>query len=273
MSNFEVDIGGGWTGSVPSTSPASPQSASIYIATGSWELDTISTFVGAPTNSPFIFNLGTVFVNNAMIRANSVNSSAGSYAYAIVTAANPTVIKNSTIWYNSQYNGAFLTINADNIQGVTQIFEDVYFKDDNTGTPAKPMFSINWGSNYYWQSYIKVLPFFDSQNRYFGGFPPSLQANPPASGTVYQNQNPTPIRILLPVYASTSGTAGSVSVAMGNNSSGTSPPTIPTIYTKFINGSTTSTSPEIAEVVVPAGWYYSFTGTGVTFGTATVLPA
>ncbi|MEM3862244.1 MAG: hypothetical protein QW203_07175, partial [Thermoplasmatales archaeon] len=67
--------------------------------------------------------------------------------------------------------------------------------------------------------------------------------------------------------ATTSGTAGSVAIALGSTS------TPSTIGTKFINGSTSSSATEIIELVVPAGWYYEFTSTGVTFGTATVLPA
>ncbi|MEM3860627.1 MAG: hypothetical protein QW478_14740, partial [Candidatus Micrarchaeaceae archaeon] len=95
----------------------------------------------------------------------------------------------------------------------------------------------------------------------------TIPANPPASATVYQNTNPFDIRIYLPAYATTSGTAGSVAIALGSSS------TPSTIGTKFINGSTSSSATEIIELVVPAGWYYEFTATGVTFGTATVLPA
>ncbi|MEM3845518.1 MAG: hypothetical protein QXU98_07450 [Candidatus Parvarchaeota archaeon] len=96
---------------------------------------------------------------------------------------------------------------------------------------------------------------------------PSIAANPPVTATVYQNQNPFDIRIYLPAYATTSGTAGSVAIALGSSSSPS------TIGTKYINGSTSSSATEIIELVVPAGWYYEFTATGVTFGTATVLPA
>ena len=48
---------------------------------------------------------------------------------------------------------------------------------------------------------------------------PTLSTNPPASGTVYQNTNAYDIRIYLPVYASTSGTAGTV--AYGEDASST----------------------------------------------------
>ena len=93
----------------------------------------------------------------------------------------------------------------------------------------------------------------------------SLAANPPVSGTVYQNTNPFDIEINLPVYATTSGTAGNVAIAKG----ATSTPT--TVGTQYVNGATSSTSADIIRLKVPAEWYYSFTASGVTFGTATIF--
>ena len=87
----------------------------------------------------------------------------------------------------------------------------------------------------------------------------------PVSGTVYQNTNPYDIEIDLPVYATTSGTAGYVTVAKG----ATSTPTA--IGNQFVSGSTSSTSTDIIKLIVPAGWYYEFTASGVTFGTASVF--
>ena len=94
---------------------------------------------------------------------------------------------------------------------------------------------------------------------------PTLSTNPPTSGTVYQNTNPYDIRIYLPAYASTSGTAGTVVIALGSSSSPS------TIGTRYISGSTSSSSTDILELVVPAGWYYEYTLTGVTLATATVV--
>ena len=95
---------------------------------------------------------------------------------------------------------------------------------------------------------------------------PTLSANPPASGTVYQNTNPYNIEIDLPAYATTSGTAGYVTIAKGSSSS-----SLTTIGNQFVNGSTSSTSVDIIRLRVPAGWYYEFTASGVTFGTASVF--
>ena len=95
---------------------------------------------------------------------------------------------------------------------------------------------------------------------------PTISANPPVSATVYQNTNPYAIEIDLPVYASTSGTAGYVTIAKGSSSS-----SLTTIGNQFVNGSTSSTSVDIIRLRVPAGWYYEFTASGVTFGTASVF--
>jgi len=94
---------------------------------------------------------------------------------------------------------------------------------------------------------------------------PSLSANPPVSGTVYQNKTGTAYKIYLPVYASTAGTAGYVTIERGATSSPS------TIGNRYINGATSSTSVDIIELDVPPGHYYSFTASGVTFGTASVF--
>ena len=94
---------------------------------------------------------------------------------------------------------------------------------------------------------------------------PTLSANPPVSDTVYQNTNPYDIEIDLPSYASTAGTAGYVTLAKGSTSTPTS------IGNQYVSGDTSDTSEQIIRLRVPAGWYYSFTASGVTFGTASVF--
>ena len=93
----------------------------------------------------------------------------------------------------------------------------------------------------------------------------TLSIPAPASGTVYQNTNPFDIEIDLPAYATTSGTAGYVTIAKG----ATSTPTA--IGNQYVSGDTSDTSEQIIRLKVPANWYYSFTASGVTFGTASVF--
>ena len=98
------------------------------------------------------------------------------------------------------------------------------------------------------------------------GTPASISTNPPVSATVYQNTNPYPIEIDLPVYATTAGTAGYVTIAKGASSS-----SLTTIGNQYVSGDTSDTSEQIIRLRVPAGWYYEFTASGVTFGTASVF--
>ena len=93
----------------------------------------------------------------------------------------------------------------------------------------------------------------------------NISVNPPASGTVYQNNNQFDIEIDLPVYATTAGTAGYVTVAKGASSTPTA------IGNQYVSGDTSDTSEQIIRLRVPAGWYYEFTASGVTFGTASVF--
>ncbi|MEM3860589.1 MAG: hypothetical protein QW478_14550 [Candidatus Micrarchaeaceae archaeon] len=93
----------------------------------------------------------------------------------------------------------------------------------------------------------------------------TLPANPPVSGTVYQNNTGYNIKIMLPVYATTSGTAGTVAIALGSTGS---PSTITTIQ---VAGTTSASATQLIVLDVPSAWYYEFTATGVTFATATVM--
>ena len=89
-------------------------------------------------------------------------------------------------------------------------------------------------------------------------------ASPLISGTVYQNTLGTSITLYQPAYATTSGTAGSVAVALGSSSSPS------TLYTDLIDAGATSGSPRTLILRVPPGWYYSFTASGATLATAQI---
>jgi len=259
--NPQCDADSGWTGSVPNPS-YSPQSAGYYIASGTVMIINNNTFIGIQGNYPYVNNFGFLYVYGGYYMATGTE-------YVFKSPGSQISVESAQIRYNSLNNGVFQAVNA--INGPQFLsFKNITYIDDNTGTPAVQPFNINYGDNYGWYSTLHVEPYFDNQQRYYGGYPPTLQTNPPVSATIYQNQNPIKIKILLPAYATTSGTAGSVAVAMGNNQSSTNPPTIPTLFTKYINGATSSTQTELITIDVPSGWYYSFTGTGVDFGTAIV---
>ena len=98
----------------------------------------------------------------------------------------------------------------------------------------------------------------------------SISANPPVSGTVYQNTNGYDIRLKIPVtYSPTASAAATLAT-------GISPTSPPTTSTKVnIPAGLTAADGEILtyEMVVPAGWYYELVATNATIGTAEVQTA
>jgi len=126
-------------------------------------------------------------------------------------------------------------------------------------------FVTNNGTLTYFDKKNVIFDSTDAESIVFPTNSPTLSANPPASATVYQNTNPYDIEIDLPVYATTAGTAGYVTIAKG----ATSTPTA--IGNQYVSGDTSDTSEQIIRLRVPANWYYEFTASGVTFGTASVF--
>ena len=154
------------------------------------------------------------------------------------------------IYMNAGVHGSVTTYASARIRFVEGFngsdFTSIYDPPVIAGTPL----------NTYTQLVLEYTPIYPT---------PSISTNPPVSGTTYQNTNPYDIEIDLPVYATTSGTAGYVTIAKGSTSTPTA------IGNQFVNGSTSSTSVDIIRLRVPAGWYYEFTASGVTFGTASVF--
>lgn len=90
--------------------------------------------------------------------------------------------------------------------------------------------------------------------------------SPLASGVSYENASNVDITVYQQVYAATSGTNGSISASITNPSTNTTT----TLFTKFVSGSTTSSSPEMVTVRVPQGYNYRFTTTNATLGTTSI---
>ena len=112
---------------------------------------------------------------------------------------------------------------------------------------------------------LNGLPIFD-----FEQLPPSLSANPPISGSVYQNSNPFNIRLKIPItYNPTTTTTATLAT-------GISPSSTVTTSTKVsIPAGLTAADGQILtyEMIVPAGWYYELIATNATIGTVEVQPA
>ena len=97
-----------------------------------------------------------------------------------------------------------------------------------------------------------------------GGTVATLPASPLVSGTVYQNTGTLPLLIMQPVtYNPTSTVAATCAVALGSTS------TPPTIDTESEPAALVAGTVRNFTLMVPPGWYYSFTTTNAVLGTAT----
>ena len=263
---------------------------------GNDDLIKIDTIIGvggtANSNSMFGANVNHLMVGKLFLLSYAgANPSGTSYStmVSLVPGAECNFEMVDLFAYNNTAypNGSFI-INNSTFGGVVHIS---VLRDEMGGNNARSYFGsygfflqtskpnylyvdvLSGGTNIFTSPYGLENVFIgnNDSNRSAGAYAinksPTIAANPPASGTVYQNTNPYDIRIYLPAYATTSGTAGSVAIALSSSS------TPSTVGTKFVSGSTSSSATEIIELVVPAGWYYEFTASGVTFGTATVIAA
>ena len=107
--------------------------------------------------------------------------------------------------------------------------------------------------------------------RYEGNLPAAtLPANPPVSGTAYQNTNPYDIRLKIPVtYSPTSTAAATLATGISSTS------TVTTSTKVSIPAGLTAADGEILtyDMVVPAGQYYEVVVTNATIGTVEVQAA
>ena len=152
---------------------------------------------------------------------------------------------------------------SDSISNTAYCFIDIDEYGLGSNNTITPTFTNNSPTN----SSIRIRKFGTKEdgNTYYAPTP-SITPNPPASGTAYQNTNPYDILIYLPVYTSTSGTAGNVKASIGTSSS-----SLTQVVNDIVNSGTSSSNPRTIILKVPAGWYYEFTGTTTTFGTAIVV--
>ena len=99
---------------------------------------------------------------------------------------------------------------------------------------------------------------------------PTISANPPVSGTAYQNTNPYDIRLKIPVTYNPSTTAAAT---LATGISATS--TVTTSTKVSIPSGLTAADGQILtyDMVVPAGWYFELVATNATIGTVEVQAA
>ena len=226
---------------------------SVYIVTGSSDI----RFNNCGFNTSLFYcasvSSGAQSINNLSLIQNTLSSP--------VNSANP------IIGFSSKYSVSGGTAaNCQLNNGLQIIANNIRINSGVTYTTALQLPHVDTLSVILGNTWNIDPSYAGTLISYLSLSTPTISANPPISGTAYLNTNPYDIEIDLPVYATTAGTAGYVTVAKGSSSS-----SLTTIGNQFVNGSTSSTSVDIIRLRVPAGWYYEFTESGVTFGTASVF--
>lgn len=112
-----------------------------------------------------------------------------------------------------------------------------------------------------------TYPYFSS-DIVISGPTVSISANPPVSGTTYQNTNPYNIRLKIPVtYSPTSSAAATLATGISSSS------TVTTSTKVSIPAGVTTGQILTYDMVVPAGRYYELVVTNATIGTAEIQAA
>jgi hypothetical protein len=232
--------------------PATPSASKMFLGNADSTLFVGCVFVPNDTNYPLITiqptsgdNRGTV-LSGCAIKVPTVHNL--QFINAVATADGVSVT-----------GCAFEGLGANALQGQLLItgctFEDC----------VVPIISLSAGYrigiNQFSASSGTGVPFI------MGTITISPPANPLVNGTIYQNTNPFPIIIRQQVYPFNAGTAGLAVAYLG-----TSPTSNPQALSKFVSGSASNSNPELIELYIPSGWYYSMGLNGTLFGTTLISP-
>ena len=278
----------------PLSSSIQTSGAGPYIIEDCYFYDTAGTHIFSDAPNTIIKNnfleemvngINVEAINAQVIGNVILNNNTSSSAYQLLTSGYNALVKDNFFLYAGYQN---IIVNGGNAEISENMFDGTAGDSSSTATTTYAL-NITAGlanvskgglvfrNNTFIGPYLSSFPFnyvsntgLVIKNNYVmeGAnivLAPTLSANPPVSATVYQNTNPYPIEIDLPVYATTAGTAGYVTIAKGATS------TPSAIGNQYVSGDTSDTSEQIIRLRVPANWYYEFTASGVTFGTASVF--
>ena len=166
----------------------------------------------------------------------------------------------TTDWSNAEYDIYF--------NGSANVYGNIELYITGGSITDNPLVG---GNTQYNQLNIKQITGEGSISLFPRNVPiPTLSANPPVSGTAYQNTNPYDIRLKIPVTYNPTATAAAT-LATGISSTST----VTTTTKVSIPAGLTSADGQILtyEMVVPAGWYFEIVATNATIGTAEVQAA
>ena len=140
-----------------------------------------------------------------------------------------------------------------------------WYSDNNDGQGTNVIWQIQNSLGYTIQVYddgtFLIGRYIDGYHYVQVGRIPTAITPTIASGTVYQNTSSSYQTLTLPFYASTAGTAGTVTINMGTSST---PGAWTTVY---VSGGTSSTATTNFVLRVPPQWYYEVVVSGATIGT------
>ena len=248
-------------GGFPNTSPYMLTSA-IYTIINPMQFSTDSN-----TNGPsFACNNANVAIFGGLLRAGN-----NSNLLIDMIGGNVVNIYGTQLNFNSSYGYAIGSSAFGD--GYPIVLQNVYFNDSNTSstftypidTSELPNIKIE---NAYQTNTNYILSSFGSAS--IAGTKPTLSANPPISGTAYQNTNPFDIRLKIPItYNPTTTAAATLATGISSTS------TVTTTTKVSIPAGLTAADGQILtyDMVIPAGWYYELVATNATIGTAEVETA
>ena len=227
---------------------------SVYIVTGSSDI----RFNNCGFNSSLFYcasvSSGAQSINNLSLIQNTLSSP--------VNSANP------IIGFSSKYSVSGGT--ATNCQlnnGLQIIANNIRINSGVTYTTALQLPHVDTLSVILGNTWNIDPSYTGTLISYLSLSTPTISANPPVSGTAYQNTNPYDIRLKIPVtYNPTSTAAATLATGISSTS------TVTTTTKVSIPAGLTAADGQILtyDMVVPAGWYFELVATNATIGTAEV---
>ena len=213
-------------------------------------------------NPIYVNDCDSVVVMGAkqIVAANPLNGGAGNQSTGAITFIG--CYQNGEFMSNELANGDTWTIDKLQVIACTSTIttNSVFMANPNSASTV--IYDVEIGDEIY----------YSGAGRYTN-IPlnsPTISANPPVSGTAYQNTNPYDIRLKIPVtYNPTTTAAATLATGISSTS------TVTTSTKVSIPAGLTAADGEILtyEMVVPAGWYFELVATNATIGTAEVQAA
>jgi hypothetical protein len=194
----------------------------------------------------------SVFIDSCILVQQSSVSGAAPQLIQTVNSTGTSSVYHFFVSGLAPFLSSFVVLNSNSGNRTHLIASDSYFSDVGS-------LVLTEGSNFFANFYNCL------------GLPaPTISANPPVSGTAYQNTNPYDIRLKIPVtYNPTTTAAATLATGISSTS------TVTTTTKVSIPSGLTAADGQILtyDMVVPAGLYFELVATNATIGTVEVQAA